>query len=114
MKNGDWRINRSPSMLPSARKAKHQALRAEIFQLLGGICCKCGFSDERALQIDHVEGGGCQEIKVKKGTSYLYHVRKHIDTGRYQLLCANCNWIKRHENGEVKDKYAPDHEFPKG
>jgi hypothetical protein len=21
-------------------------------------------------------------------------------TGRYQLLCANCNWIKRYENRE--------------
>lgn len=30
-----------------------------------------------------------------------YHLRAIMDTtGKYQLLCANCNWIKRHEKGE--------------
>ena len=56
MKDGDWRINRSPSMMPEAKKIKHQTLRKKIFDSLGGVCIRCGFSDERALQVDHVEG----------------------------------------------------------
>jgi hypothetical protein len=28
-------------------------------------------------------------------------VLKEID--RYQLLCANCNWIKRFENNEITE-----------
>ena len=27
-------------------------------------------------------------------------VIKEKDSGKYQLLCANCNWIKRHKNKE--------------
>jgi RNase P subunit RPR2 len=106
MKNGDWRINRSPSLLPAARKALHYRLREAIFAALGNICCRCGFSDVRALQIDHVHGGGTQEFKKKKGTSYLYHVLKNLANGNYQLLCANCNWIKRFENKRERGGYV--------
>jgi hypothetical protein len=78
--------------------------RAEILTLLGGKCVKCGFSDIRALQIDHVNGGG---VKHYKGRSSSIRYNKDIldeikeGSGKYQLLCANCNWIKRYENGEV-------------
>lgn len=105
MKNGDWRIDRSPSMLPSAKKDKYHSMRAAVFMALGGVCKRCTFSDIRALQIDHVHGGGQQEFKRKSGISYLYHVLKHLESGNYQLLCANCNWIKRHENDCEKGGY---------
>ncbi len=112
MKNGDWRINRSKSMLPSARKALHESLRREVVQLLGSVCIKCGYDDHRALQVDHVHGGGTHELKRYSGSSYLYKVRKEITSGRYQLLCANCNWIKRNELKEVRKVYSDDHVFP--
>lgn len=100
MLKGDWRINRSPSVTPEGLRQKYQKKRAEVFAILGNVCKRCGFDDVRALQIDHVNGGGQQEFRTKSGTSYLYHVLKYIPDGRYQLLCANCNWIKRHENQE--------------
>ena len=84
-------------------------LRIKIIQLLGGRCSNpnClvpnGCSDWRCLQIDHVNGGGCKEIKsFKTYWGYCHYVLTQIKSGSkdYQLLCANCNWIKRYENEE--------------
>lgn len=75
-------------------------LRAAAIAFLGSRCQQCGFSDIRALQIDHVNGGGGKERRAL-GTSGLHHkVLMNKDIGYYQLLCANCNWIKRAECSE--------------
>src|SRR5882762_6726760 len=37
--------------------------REEIFDKLGHVCSECGFSDKRALQIDHVHGRGKEDHK---------------------------------------------------
>lgn len=76
--------------------------RKLLFKYLGNRCINCGFSDWRALQIDHVNGGGNKERKVNMDKYYKI-IRKSIESkeGKYQLLCANCNWIKRYENNEV-------------
>ena len=68
--------------------------RLAAIAILGGVCKKCGFSDVRALQIDHINGGGVKELK-KVIRSVLNKENK------YQLLCANCNWIKRVLNKEA-------------
>jgi len=76
-------------------------LRGRAFLKLGRVCNRCGFSDPRALQIDHVHGGGTKEGKERSGRGAGLYRRVLLDTtGKYQLLCANCNWIKRYENGE--------------
>ena len=87
-------------------------LRDQVFQKLGNRCCKCGFSDSRAFQIDHVFGGGNQE-HIKFRTSRNLYLKKVLtdNEGLYQLLCANCNWIKRHENrefGKYREKFDAD------
>ena len=79
---------------------------------LGGVCKRCGFDDWRALQIDHVNGGGKKELQSKKYYNWRLYYRNVLSdtTGKYQVLCANCNWIKKNENGEgvrVKSGYAP-------
>jgi len=87
--------------------------RLEIIRLLGGQCTnpysqhKEPYIDVRALQIDHVNGGGRKEVKKFKNctTSYYSFILKKIKSGSkdYQLLCANCNWIKKYENNESKN-----------
>src|ERR1051326_2595201 len=73
--------------------------RRDLFKRLGNKCKHCGFSDPRALQIDHKKGGGLREIKSHTSyQTYLLTVWRNLR--RYQLLCANCNWIKRHVNEE--------------
>jgi hypothetical protein len=73
--------------------------RAQAIEKLGGKCCRCGFTDIRALQFDHVHGGGRKDIQSTYPMAHLNDVLKDT-SGKFQLLCANCNWIKRHENGE--------------
>jgi hypothetical protein len=74
--------------------------RQEIIQLLGGRCVRCGFEDVRALQVDHRYGDGADERRDYSGAAYYRHILRSLHTGRYQLLCANCNAIKRVENFE--------------
>jgi len=80
--------------------------REEIFDKLGHVCSECGFSDKRALQIDHVHGRGKEDHKqYHRNSNYYKKVLADAD-GSFQILCANCNWIKRYENGEnPKRKY---------
>ena len=78
-------------------------LRKATIEALGGKCIKCGFSDTRALQIDHINGGGSKERKNKtfKGIFHRNVIKSFlIQENKYQLLCANCNWIKRYDNNE--------------
>ena len=82
-------------------QARH---KQTIFDLLGGVCKHCGFSDSRALQIDHINGGGVKELNsIGNKRSYYSRVIRSIQAGegKYQLLCANCNWIKRWEKDEL-------------
>lgn len=100
MKNGDWRKNVSPSTRNEYRRQWFVKLRYQILDALGGKCAQCGYSDYRALQIDHISGDSTED-KKKSGTSYYYNILKQLDTGKYQCLCANCNTIKRRENQET-------------
>lgn len=80
-------------------KERNKKIRLSLFEYLGSpVCKRCGFSDVRALQIDHINGGGNKERKSK--TSYLPKLIKE-NPSNYQILCANCNWIKRVENSEA-------------
>lgn len=78
-------------------------LKSQVFEILGGAkCSRCGFDDVRALQIDHISGGGNKE-RVNSRHNPLGYYRSIVQNGGkgYQVLCANCNWIKRFENNEL-------------
>lgn len=75
--------------------------RERAVATLGGRCIKCGFNDIRALHIDHKNGGGSRERgKNNLGWARLYKKIMQGGGRDYQLLCANCNMIKRHEEKE--------------
>ena len=85
-------------------------IRQEAIRRLGGRCNECGFDDIRALQIDHVSGGG----QRAHGEKNVYQTYKNavVDDGRkYQVLCANCNWIKRFKRGEHRGYNNDEDEF---
>lgn len=75
--------------------------RARLIAHLGGKCVRCGFSDSRALQIDHVNGDGHKLWRKPRNASAYFKEVMGDKEGRFQLLCANCNWIKRAENNET-------------
>lgn len=82
-------------------KQKWEKDRLECLSLLGNRCKLCGFSDKRALQIDHVNGKGREERRKQKAEYYRF-ILAQLKAGSkdYQCLCANCNWIKRVEKRE--------------
>ena len=85
-------------------QARRFRIRKELLELAGGNkCAKCGFGDWRALQFDHINGGGKKDQKIMCSQTLM---RKDIleNPNKYQVLCANCNWIKRYENKECNLK----------
>lgn len=92
------------------QRDRDQRLRKSVIEALGGKCVTCEFSDPRALQIDHINGGGQRERKkLGYGRNKLYQIVLAsflAKENKYQLLCANCNWIKRYVNNEIPNKYT--------
>ena len=80
-------------------------LREDIYEKYGKVCVRCGFSDRRALQIDHVRGNGRAHRATFKNDYSYYRFVRDDETGMFQMLCANCNSIKRVENGEHSQWY---------
>lgn len=88
---------------------KYRQQRDVVLTLLGGKCVRCGFDDFRALQIDHVKGNGCKHPI----SDYKLAVRiLRVIPAAYQILCANCNWIKRAENNEHRKPSALNSQQP--
>jgi hypothetical protein len=105
-----WRDNNRDNVRLSCGKAavNHcRILRQNVLESIGKgkiECAKCGFNDVRAIQIDHINGGGVAHFKSSiSSTSYYSSMLYELE--KYQLLCANCNSIKRYENKERCSKY---------
>jgi hypothetical protein len=88
------------------RKDRYWVRKEIIFKEFENKCKHCGNSDIRVLQIDHINGGGRKEMMSFRFNGFLNHCYKQLLENKisflkkYQLLCANCNWIKRIENKE--------------
>lgn len=88
-----------PAKVAAWKLRGQQRVRVNLIEALGGTCVWCGFDDWRALQVDHVNGDGRKDPH-RYGSRYAYAKIVLASPDRYQLLCANCNWIKRYESGE--------------
>lgn len=99
----EYRVKSIEKIRKNNDKYNH-SLRKQVIDCFGGKCKKCGFGDKRALQIDHINGGGYQEIKNLSAKQRYKLVLESVSRkeNKYQLLCANCNWIKRFEDKEIK------------
>ena len=92
-----------PGQILSHASINVRKWRALAFKILGNKCCRCGFNDVHALQIDHMNGGGYKErMTLYKNSPRKFYKAVIADKeNKYQLLCANCNQIKRIEGREV-------------
>lgn len=82
---------------------QQKKIRDEILITLGNKCIRCGYDDVRALHIDHVNGFGRKDRGEKYSRyRYLKSTLSDLKNGstKYQLLCANCNFIKLIEKRE--------------
>jgi len=71
-------------------------VRQRILNVYGRQCSNCGYKkDERALQLDHIDGQP-ERFKERSGyTLYSAILSGKIPETCFQILCANCNFIKR-------------------
>lgn len=90
-------------MLRYKERERQKKLRNQVLDLLGRKCNTCGLEDEEVLQIDHVFGGGCKEVKTCGSNKYIFYLKKLREGSHdYQMLCANCNWRKRIREDETR------------
>lgn len=94
---GKWSAG-SAGLFDTPKIVALNALRDAVFAKYGNRCAHCGFRDRRALQIDHVHNDRSKD-RTKPRDEYLRRVLADT-TGRYQVLCANCNTIKEHDRRE--------------
>jgi hypothetical protein len=67
-------------------------------------CVKCGYADERALSIDHVNNDGAYRRKnnAEAGCSVYRVIIRLGFPDTYQILCMNCQFIKQREFAHAK------------
>lgn len=103
----------SPSVAKERQQKYAQKLREQVLTFYGNskmACVKCGFTDIRALTIDHINGKGNEHRKQSHnhgGTSFYIWLRKSNYPEGYQTLCMNCQFIKRKENNEFYNMRWP-------
>lgn len=86
------------SHLMACRKTYYKAKR-QVFEHYcpdGPRCAICGFADSRALSLDHINGDGAEHRRTLKGVNLYRWVVRNNFPSNFQVLCMNCQWIKRH------------------
>jgi len=82
------------------RARRYHRKKIEIFKRYGGEtpkCVWCGEERYECLQIDHIyDDGNKERNSIGGGENFYYWLLKQpYQPERYQILCANCNCIKR-------------------
>lgn len=83
------------------KKSNHK-LKLEVLIHYSGNppeCKHCGNMDIRVLNIDHINNDGAKHRKEvgSLGTGFYSWLKRMKYPKDYQVLCFNCNWIKRLE-----------------
>ena len=89
-----WRAEHPERNRATSRRAKAK-IRERLLGMYGGHCAVCGFSDARALTLDHVNGNGATE-RERLGERGVYRrALEHYQPDEYRTLCMNCQFIAR-------------------
>lgn len=79
------------------RREKLLRVKLHLQGLLGGSCQKCGNSDSRVLDFDHVDPAAKQMLISQSYSKPLAELEAEI--AKCRLLCANCHRIATLESG---------------
>ena len=84
-------------------KTYYDAAKLKVFDYYGNVCNCCGEDELFFLTIDHVNNDGNLERwkhgRTIRGRSLYVKIANSGFPERYQLLCMNCNFGKRMNNG---------------
>lgn len=92
----------NPDIVKATVKAHRDKIKREVLGHYSKdlTCVKCKFDDLRALSIDHIDSGGCKhrkELGNTGGTEFYRWLKKEGYPEGFQVLCMNCQFIKRIE-----------------
>jgi hypothetical protein len=91
-------------------RAAKARLKMKVFDVYGAKCAWCGFSDIRALTLDHVNNDGAKDRKENGERGVYLKSLKPENRHLYQTLCMNCQFIKRHlPNGDWHNSWLQQH-----
>ncbi len=98
--------NKTPIYIIDRVKRRYYNNRQKVLQhYLPSLTCKCGENDIRALSLDHINGKGCEDRRRFYNLSGFYtNIIKRGFPPKFQVLCMNCNIIKKMENKEFGKK----------
>lgn len=102
-----WRERHPEQVKLSARRTKN-ARRVRVFNLLGGAVCRnCGCDELAFLELNHKNGGGCQEFKQVGNHLYELILQGKRNPQDYEVLCRVCNALDhlQRRNPEVAKYY---------
>lgn len=88
-----WRKNH-PHYDRDRMRGVRRKIRSEVLDRLGGQrCSRCGCSDLRVLEINHVRGGGGRELRAngRNQLKMLRQIRRGERVGEFEVLCRVCN-----------------------
>ncbi|MDO9574127.1 MAG: hypothetical protein Q7I94_03950 [Candidatus Contubernalis sp.] len=97
---------------PNYFRSRQEKLKTEVLTHYGNnrlACVACGFSDIRALSIDHINDNRAEERR-KLGRNFLapqtfYNwLKQNGFPEGYQTLCMNCQFIKQAEKLKLVPK----------
>jgi hypothetical protein len=85
----------------SQAKRRQASLKDAAYAAYGGYrCACCAETQVTFLCIDHVNNDGYQHRKqIGRGSNIYLWLRKHGYPQGFQVLCMNCNFGKKHNNG---------------
>lgn len=82
---------------------RRYAVRHEVYMAYGGyICACCGETEKSFLSIDHIYNDGAKhkrENNLKTGEQMYRWLKRNNFPDGFQILCMNCQWGKRNNNG---------------
>ncbi len=114
--NREWIKNNKERYAFSKYRYKDELKRKVLAHYGNGVihCVFCGFSDIRALCLDHIEDNGAEHRKLLNisgrghgagSRTYEALLKAGLPIG-LQILCANCNMVKeqnRHIRNRIKN-----------
>jgi hypothetical protein len=110
----DYQRNNREKLLIGQRKRQHNHKIKVISHYSNGTMeCANPFGEHKepyktmdALSIDHINGGGTKHRLNRMyghSGSYYWYIKNNYPEG-FQVLCMNCQFIKRIKNNELKRK----------
>ena len=102
--NREWQ-KRNRHKVREWEKKDYYYYRNMLFDILGHECKICGFNDKRGLCFDHIDNKGYEDRKRTNSKQLVRNYARNPITAynTLQVLCCNCNQIKRFISGDLKE-----------